>query len=519
MTTPVRASLPAGLASAGPALRGRSALGLVLALELVLLAGLVWPLWLFHRHDAIPTPEPLATILGISWAGLLRFAVVLGLWLAAYVVAGRLARSPLTPGARRVLLFAPAAFLITLLFVLPVSSKDVYHYVMEGRVSAVYHDNPSDVPPAAYPDDPLYWVLSSWQSTPSRYGPAHNVLAAGIVAAGRGNLTAMLLGFKLVTAAALLGTAALVWLIVRRVRPELALPAYVLVAWNPLALYEAGANAHNDILMTFFAALALYCAARARLDLAFPALALGVLTKYIVILLGPVLLLSAGMLPAYAGERVNAGPWRRALVGLVAAAVLCALAYIPFWNGTKTFSAVGSASGDMLSSPGWLLRQALKHMLGWNGARPVVVALFGAAFLAGYAVLLLRVYRWSRRATDQHPPSLTPLWVACWAVLALELCTVSWWFWPWYTVWLLPAAALLADRRIATLTVVATSAGLLSYVPINFREVLWGPPTTDRMPLAEVLIIFVPPALVALRWWWERRRDREGDQAFPTPTN
>src|SRR6266536_1902379 len=50
--------------------------------ESALILGLVQPLWLFGGRDAIRTPEPLATLLGISAAGLLRFAVTLGVWLA-----------------------------------------------------------------------------------------------------------------------------------------------------------------------------------------------------------------------------------------------------------------------------------------------------------------------------------------------------------------------------------------------------------------------------------------------------
>jgi alpha-1,6-mannosyltransferase len=484
-------------------------------IESALVAGLVQPLWLFDHRDAIPTPEPLATATSISGGSMLRFAVTLLVWLGGYAGVLLLVRGELTIGARRALVLLPVVFAATLLFVLPVSSKDVYHYTMEGRIAVVYGDNPASVPPNAYPQDRLYWIMSSWQETPSRYGPVHNLLSAGIVAAGRGSLTVTLIGFKLLALAALFGAAFLIHRTATSIRPELGTAAFVLVAWNPQALYEAGANAHNDLLMVFFTALALYLAAKRRWDLAFPALAIGVLTKYVVVLLGPALLICAGLCIADDGSvrrwwSLRLRVPRAALLGLAWTVALTAVLYAPFWDGLRTFTAVTSASGDMLGSPGWALRHLLKHVLGWYGARPVVVVLMTSAFLVGYARILRELWRRQRQQPQGAGAAATQvnLALACLLILALELCTVSWWFWPWYTLWLLPPAALLIDRRLAALTAVVTALALLAYIPINFREYFWGLPTTDRMPLTEVLLIFVAPALVAGAFVLRERRPR-----------
>lgn len=523
------------------------------AVEGVLLAGLVRPLWLFGPREAITTPEPLATLLGMSTGGALRFAATLALWLGGYAAALALCRGPLTAGARRLLVLFPALFALTLLFVLPVSSKDVYHYVMEGRALAVYGDNPMSVPPAAYPDDPLAWTVSSWQDTPSRYGPAFNLPAAGIALIAGEHLTAAVLGFKLLALGALAGAAVLVWRTAGRMRPDLALPAFVLMAWNPLALYEAGANAHNDLLMVCFAALALDLAQRRRWQLALPALALGVLTKYVVVLLGPLLLIEAWRSggapqpPAPApvrrargsdGERSHS-PRPRAGAGLgvgvgagiAAALALTILLYVPFWDGAHTFDALRSASGDMTSSPGWLLRQALKHRFGWEGARPVVTGILTLAFVAGYALIVTRFARRTTAAVTHERrsarlleggaapvcacprPVAAELPRAAFAALLLYLCTMSWWLWPWYALWLLPPAALLAGRRAGLLAAVITGAALAAYVPLNFRELFWGPVPTDAMPFAAALTMFLPPLVVAavlrVRVRWNRGEGRE----------
>ncbi|MER3405867.1 MAG: hypothetical protein C4289_12510, partial [Chloroflexota bacterium] len=179
------------------------------------------------------------------------------------------------------------------------------------------------------------------------------------------------------------------WRTARRLRPEAALAAYVFVAWNPLALYEAAANAHNDLLMVFATALALELGARRRWALALPALTLGVLTKYVVGLLGPLFLIESA---ATARARIAPRPLRpprSVWLGGAFAVALAVVLYAPFWNGWHTFDAVTSASGDMLSSPGWLLRQALKHRFGWEGAKWPVMLLLSTVFVTGYGLLLM----------------------------------------------------------------------------------------------------------------------------------
>jgi hypothetical protein len=381
---------------------------------------------------------------------------------------------------------------------------------------------------------------------------------------GHGNLTATLLGFKLISVAALFGTAWLSAATARRIRPELALPAYVFVAWNPLALYEAGANAHNDLLMVFFTALALYLAARGLLVWALPALALGVLVKYVVVLLAPLLIADCGLRIAARRNTVPHGQasedslwlspgamlkpfhphWYRAAIrtpapasrgpqsaiaGTMLSLLLVLILYLPFWQGLRTFDALRSASGDMGSSVGWMLRQALKHRLGWEGARPVVMGILSTILPAGYALLLWRAglihwlrltlvpnnpTSWTRMSTKPEPEADFRLRTSDFGLptLLLYLCTLSWWLWPWYALWLLPLAALRADRRLGVLTAVITCASLAAYIPINFRIYFWGEIPTDHMSLYAFLVIFIPSVVTAFGLALTRRRPRIGKE-------
>jgi hypothetical protein len=269
------------------------------------------------------------------------------------------------------------------------------------------------------------------------------------------------------------------------------------------------------------------------------------LVKYVVLLLAPLLLADHGLRTAAwrKGSRNSLASYQpsrpfyrcafpatvctphSALLGGVLAAVLAILLYLPFWEGMQTFAALRSAAGDMGSSPGWMLRQALKHRLGWEGARPVVMAVMTALFAAGYTVLLWRggLWRWLRRAlqpsnlpAQAQPPGRIidaahpPLRAVDTGLLSmmLYLCTVSWWLWPWYALWLLPPAALLANRRLGLLAAAVTCAALLAYIPINFRIYFWGEVPTDHMPLYAFLTMFGLSAAAALVLWLGRRAQR-----------
>lgn len=476
---------------------------LLSALMAGLAVGLAWPLRLFAPPHHITAPEPIASALGISAGGALRFGLVLAAAVSCYVYAIHVTRVGVGTAGRRLILFGPVAIALVLGAMWPASSKDAYHYLMEGRVFAVHGGHPGIVPPKAYPDDSLYWMLSSWEDTPSRYGPVHNLLVAGVVAVAGEHAIAGVLLLKVEATASLFGSAALAYLTLRPLCPRRAPMAYALIAWNPQALYEAAANAHNDLLMVFSATLALFLAARGRVRWVFPALAIGVLTKYIVVLLGPVLLLWLLRSSPSAAGSVLGVRRREVVIGLALACGLCVGAYLPFWAGNQTLAAITAASGDMLSSPGWLLRQVVKHPVGWERAGRLVSAVLGLAFFGGYGMLLYR--QWRQQPASTPADRMAQLALACLLILLLELCTISWWLWPWYSLWLLPPAALLAGRRPAQFVAVITCGALLAYLPLNFREYWWGPPTTDRMPLWTSAFLFLP-GTVLLVWWRARGR-------------
>jgi hypothetical protein len=86
------------------------------------------------------------------------------------------------------------------------------------------------------------------------------------------------------------------------------------------------------------------------------------------------------------------------------------------------------------------------------GNRSVVRALFGLAFAGVAAWTLWRTWR-----------GADPIRMAAWATFAILIASA--WLVPWYLLWLLPLAALAADRRLAVATVALSGWVLAIGVP------------------------------------------------------
>jgi hypothetical protein len=135
----------------------------------------------------------------------------------------------------------------------------------------------------------------------------------------------------------------------------------------------------------------------------------------------------------------------------------------------------------------------------------VAYVVTGAAFAALYVVALARAWR--------EPETPVP---AAFDALFVYLVLASWWFWPWYLIWLAPLAALGAagDRR-RWVFVLITAGALLSYL-------YWwdDPPARSRRwfelyALLTAVVFLLPAALwavTACRW-----TPGAGRRSLPSP--
>lgn len=457
-------------------------IGLGTLFELLCIYGVAQPLSLLTYSFPIAASEPVSAILGLDLEGLRSFLVVASAAIALYLASVIVSRRCRGGQALVVILAFSALFSVTLLFAYPAGARDVFTNIMDGRMRWLYGFNPMVSAPRVVSFDPLFKAMTYWQDEPSYYGPLWYLLLffpTRVVGTG---LVENLIAFRALTIPFLLGSAFVAARIVARRDPALAPVAALIVGWSPLVLWESAANGHNDIVMVFFALVAVDQALHRRWTLALPLLALSILVKYVTVLLLPLFLIAALRDGGRRALRACA-----AGVGLSLWAGLLALA--PFWSGPATFSAlITNGANRFNASPATVLaalidgNQALAYYTSptaGHDAKLITLALFALA----YAIVALRLLRGN-----------SSLLSACFYSLLLYLLLVSWWFWPWYVTWPLALGAALVGRRPLRLALLFSVLALYSYAIFAWRVLLFNFRTNLPFHAAIVLLVFAPVA-------------------------
>lgn len=165
--------------------------------SLLLVVGVLWPPRLRQALPPIGVrKEQIAVVLGENAHGAVHFGVVVVLLTATYLLAVIAAHRSFRQIVRLLALAFPLAFVAILLGTAPLGTKDVYHYVAEGRIWAHYGTNPLTTVPKAYPDDPLLAASFPWEDVASRYGPAWAFLTYLPARLGGDNFVGNLLAMK-----------------------------------------------------------------------------------------------------------------------------------------------------------------------------------------------------------------------------------------------------------------------------------------------------------------------------------
>jgi len=297
----------------------------------------------------------------------------------------------------------------------PLLSTDLFGYLAAARVGALEGSSPYSAGAGALAGDPVTPYLV-WRSRPNPYGPLFTVatypLASLSVAAG-------LWTIKAVTAAASLGTVALVWWAAHGLARD-PVPAALYVGLNPLLLVWAVGGGHNDLPMMLLVTGAVALLVGRRDALGGATMAGATAIKASAGLLLPLLVLGA--------HRRG-----RALAGVVAggtAALLLALAVVGPAVAELPTELGRQAELVSVYGPAQLAGEAL----GLGGATPGVRLVSMLLVTAALVLLCVRVWRGG-----------DPVAAAAWAAL-VALATTAW-LMPWYVVWVLPLAALATPGR------------------------------------------------------------------------
>jgi alpha-1,6-mannosyltransferase len=312
----------------------------------------------------------------------------------------------------------------------PLLSSDVFNYLGYGRLGVVHGLNPYHHALAAAPGDASFPYIG-WRHSTSAYGPLFTLATYALAPL---SLSASLWLLKVLTAAASLGCVLLVWRCAERLGRD-PLRAALYFGLNPVVLVFAVGGAHNDLLMVLFALGGIYLVLRGAERASAAAIVGATAVKTSAAVLLPFTLL---------GSRRRG----RAFIYAAAAAAAAFVVSIAVF-GIHLFSVVrvigDEAHQGSLHSIPRSLSEILGGRVGVSTLRPVATAVF----LAILAWLLWRVWQGSDWLTD-----------AGWAIFALLVTTT--YLLPWYTVWLLPIAALApsSSLRIWALLLCAFVIGL-----------------------------------------------------------
>lgn len=341
-------------------------------------------------------------------------------------------------------------------------SHDIYDYVFRGRMVDRFAASPLLTTPNAYPHAPFYRYVA-WKKHVDTYGPLWeyaSAATAGTVrtvltwtgtfheelpscpqgAASCRTLAAYVTGYRLLAILLTGGTAFLLYRMVRAIQPASAPLALAIWLWNPLLLMATALGAHNDALMVFCFMLGFWWWQRGHWWRGWLTFGLASQVKLTALLLVPALGL-------WLVRQV--GWWRALRISLLIAGITLGISWALYagLGGWATLPRmlyerqlfVANSLAQILyfvlyKWSGWPYGLVWQMMVGWSSL----------LFLPPAALLLLRTFL---RPTAPATPLLPDLARTCTLLTLLYLLVGSFWFQPWYFVWVLAPAALWVDSR------------------------------------------------------------------------
>lgn len=369
-------------------------------------------------------------------------------------------------------------FALTMAFVYPITAIDIYNYIAESLVLVQYHANPITVPAATYSHDPLISLAGGWTYYPAPYGPLCLIIDALPTQLVGRNLLANLLCIKLMFASMLILEAYIVYKILSRLAPKLALAGALFIAWNPYTLMEFSANGHNDIAMMLFVLLATLALVHERLVLALALIVTSSLVKFATLPLLPLFLIYGIAYQPTMRKRMT-----YLALAILSAVVIVVSIYGPFWQGLKTFQALLSQDQRYMSSFATMLADTVSGQMTRDRAKLLGRVPFGILYL--YALTLSR---------KRLPDMLRACFITLFFLTALAVSN----FEVWYAIWPMMFAILLPSTVVSLCMLVFAYGVSLSVTNYVFL-VAWLGFTEPSYALANnlaYLMTFIPSILI-----------------------
>jgi hypothetical protein len=354
-----------------------------------------------------------------GWALMLIFAIS-G---AVAIFASEPGESTDQRGALVVILICAALMRLSLLFVEPYLSTDVYRYIWDGRVQAAginpYRYVPSAPEVSHLRDAAVFPNINRADYAVTIYPPAAQAIFFAVTRLGE-SVVVMKLGLLTFEAATV---AAILALLHRLGCPLTRVAAYV---WHPLPIWEIAGSGHIDIAMCAFLMAGLLLFLRGRVLLAGVVVTLGALVKPFALLALPVFW--------------RPWDWKLPLTVTLAATV----AYLPYLSvGSAVFGYLGGYIDEegLASGRGINVLWLMERFTGPVPEAAIVYIALAAAVLTGLAIAAA----WRRDHSDRAAVA----WVGWLLVAFLILASPHY---AWYFVVLVPFLAITPSATAWALT-------------------------------------------------------------------
>jgi 4-amino-4-deoxy-L-arabinose transferase-like glycosyltransferase len=326
--------------------------------------------------------------------------------------------------------------------------------------------------------------------------------------------------YKLLMNAVQVANLALVWWLLGRLmprRPRARLTAFLVFAWNPLMLFDASGNAHNDALMVTLLLLSivpLVWRPRRQTNvgwlLATFCVGMSALIKYTTGLVGLFYIVPWA-------RRLASWPARAVWIGgaVVFVTVVTFVLYIPWLDFPRALEPMLVAvRGKVWMYSNWapdLLALTVEHVVDPASADdPASVHELVRLWAKVVTRIIFAIYlcwelaRLWRMAADKARPIVEPILEASARAFVVLILVVLTWVLEWYWMWPLALVTLLGWRPLLTKVVVGYT---LTSLPIFYVHHYWS----TNMPPVLVLAYALPPlALPPLAWAygrWVKRTD------------
>ena len=364
------------------------------------------------------------------------------------------------------------AIIITVYFSFPALSTDVFDYNNTNKVTYQYKANPWLTPARQFPQDPEIYI-ASWLDRASVYPPTAFVTSSLVYFIFGTHLTAAVLGFKaLALTLYSLITYSLHYLLPKKTWLVL------FFALNPLVLIEFIGNAHNDLLMAFFALLGLSFFIKNKPLFSGINLGLGFLAKFTIIL----------YLPLWIMVKLKQAQYRH--VALITATTVVTLSLGLLFMGDAYFALRENLNFQLdlyhRSLP-LTIRNIFHFGLNLNMVQANQVQKIISAFIFGAWYLLAFT-----KINEKNLVGLSAL------TIILYLLIVSPMLQPWYLAWFLPLVPLAHNSKLSLASIIFSFSALSHYfvyfisLYLNPLSPYWQTVLYLVMSLPGILILTIP---------------------------